>query len=92
MGLGAYLAAVTERDHYFAEEKREKDEVAQRPEDEKQEIHEILERYGIGRDARDLVAQDLVRSPTLWVQVRDPNQAARLCSRGSLNNAVHDGF
>lgn len=80
MGLGAYLAAVTERDHYFAEEKREKDEVGQWPEDEKQEIHEILERYGIGRDARNLVVQDLIRSPTHWVQVRKPNQAALLSS------------
>ncbi len=31
MGLGAYLAAVTERDHYDAELKREWQEVQERP-------------------------------------------------------------
>jgi len=99
MGLGAYLAAVTERDHYFAEEKREKDEVAQRPEDEKQEIHEILERYGIGRDARDLVVQDLVRSPTYWVQfmmdfelkLEKPNVSRAWISAGTMGAAYFIG-
>lgn len=70
MGLGAYLAAATERDHYFAEKEREEDEVTHRPEDEKAEICEILEKYGIGRDACALVVRDLERSPENWVQVR----------------------
>lgn len=49
MGLGAYLAAVTERDHYLCEEQRERDEVRERPEDEMEEIYEILEGYGCDR-------------------------------------------
>ena len=70
MGLGAYLAAATDRDQYIAERKREEDEVANKPEDEKEEIYEILERYGIGRDASGLVVRDLERNPENWVQVR----------------------
>jgi vacuolar iron transporter family protein len=71
MGLGAYLAASTDRDQYIAERKREEDEVANKPEDEKEEIYEILEKYGIGRDASGLVVRDLERNPENWVQVRE---------------------
>lgn len=70
MGLGAYLAAVTERDHYISEEKREREEVELQPDDERKEIHEILGRYGIGSDASSLVVRDLESNPDAWVQVR----------------------
>jgi len=69
MGLGAYLAAVTERDHYICEEARERDEVATRPEDEKDEIYEIMDGYGVDREAtRPLVGQ-LERNPEMWIRV-----------------------
>ena len=71
MGLGAYLASVTERDHFISEEEREKDEVENKPEDEKAEIHDILGKYGIGRDACELVVRDLQCNPETWVQVGD---------------------
>ena len=45
MGLGAYLAAVTDRDHYFSEEKRERAEVCEKPEAEQEECRETLETY-----------------------------------------------
>lgn len=38
MGLGAYLAAVTDRDHYLSEEKREREEVMIKPEDERGDL------------------------------------------------------
>jgi VIT1/CCC1 family predicted Fe2+/Mn2+ transporter len=69
MGLGAYLAAVTERDHYLSEEKRERDEVATRPEDEREEIFEIMEDYGIGRDAARPLVEKLQRDPEQWIRV-----------------------
>ena len=72
MGLGAYLASVTERDHFISEEKREKAEVEIKPEAEKAEIHEILGKYGIGQDACELVVRDLECNPDMWVQVSDP--------------------
>jgi len=68
MGLGAYLAAVTERDHYLSEEKRERDEVATRPEDEREEIFEIMEDYGIGRDAARPLVEKLQRDPEQWIR------------------------
>ena len=72
MGLGAYLASVTDRDHYISEEKRERAEVVEKPDDEKREIAEILERYGIGREASALVVRDLVADSDAWVRVGSP--------------------
>ena len=89
MGLGAYLAAATDRDHYFAEKTREQEEVAHRPEDEKAEIYEILHRYGIGRDASDLVIRDLERNPEDWVQVR---QLSIVLAAANAKLVVYDGL
>jgi len=68
MGLGAYLAAVTDRDHYIAEEKRERVEVLTRPEDEKEEIYVILEGYGISREASKPVVVTLESNPDKWIE------------------------
>ncbi len=72
MGLGAYLAAVTDRDHYISEEKREREEVATKPEAEKEEIYEILDGYGIGREASGMVVKDLLLDNESWIRVNMP--------------------
>ena len=69
MGLGAYLAAVTDRDHYFSEEKREREEVDGKPEAEREECREILERYGVSKEASLLVVGDLCKDHESWVRV-----------------------
>lgn len=69
MGLGAYLAAVTDRDHYLSEEKRERDEVMIKPEDEKEEIYEIMDNYGISREASKPLVDSLCQDPENWVKV-----------------------
>lgn len=78
MGLGAYLAAVTERDHYIAEEKREREEVTTKPEAEKEEIYEILMAYGIGHDAVTPLVTALEANVEEWVRVRFCNLFAAL--------------
>jgi vacuolar iron transporter family protein len=70
MGLGAYLAAATERDHYLSEEKRERHEVATMPEAEKQEIYDIFAGYGIDRAACKGVVDSLAQDEESWVRVR----------------------
>ena len=72
MGLGAYLAAVTDRDHYMSEEKREREEVATKPEAEKEEIYEILDGYGVGREASGMVVKDLLQDTESWIRVHHP--------------------
>lgn len=68
MGLGAYLAAVTERDHYDSQEKREKLEVENMPDAEKEEIFEILEDYQISRSAATPLVTELCKNPEQWVR------------------------
>ena len=69
MGLGAYLAAVTDRDHYESEEKREREEVVSKPNAEKEEIHGILSGYGISREASQNVVDCLSENHENWIRV-----------------------
>lgn len=69
IGLGAYLAAVTERDHYIAEDRREREEVAIKPEAEKEEIHDRSSAYGIDRDAATPLVSDLEHNVVEWVRI-----------------------
>ena len=50
MGLGGYLAARGEREHFLAERAREEREIVEKPEAESLEVAEIFERYGLGPD------------------------------------------
>src|ERR1700730_12832278 len=43
MGLGGYLAARSDEDHYASEHSREEREIVDRLDDERAEVHEILE-------------------------------------------------
>src|SRR4051812_25741462 len=47
MGLGGYLAARGDAEHYRHEMAREEDEVVRKPEAEEAEVREIFETYGI---------------------------------------------
>jgi hypothetical protein len=69
MGLGAYLAAVTERKHYAVEEERERREVREKPAAEEEEIFEIFEQYGISREAASGMVECLKLNEDLWVRV-----------------------
>ncbi len=68
MGLGGYLAARGDAEHYAAELKRERDEVVTRPEDEAEEIYEIFERYGVSREAATPVLRELQAKPEAYVE------------------------
>ena len=67
MGLGGYLSAKTESDHYKSELKREYFEVERVPHKEKEEIHEVLEAYGISEATRTKVADELALDKDKWV-------------------------
>ncbi|RKP14305.1 Ccc1 family [Piptocephalis cylindrospora] len=68
MGLGGYLAARTEADHYDAELAREYREVQEKPEEEAEEIIEILEPYGLDRATLGPVIDRLKQDPDKWVE------------------------
>lgn len=69
MGLGQYLAALTDRQHYQNELKRERSEIENVPAQEQEEIYEILCSYGPSReDARPFV-EALCQNEAKWIQV-----------------------
>jgi len=68
MGLGGYLAEITEREHYESEEAREKREVIDCPEEEEQEIYEIFGDYGLERDHIKPLVEGLKKDHDAWVK------------------------
>jgi vacuolar iron transporter family protein len=67
MGLGGYLAAKSDRDHYLNELKREGQEIIERPEDEKREVAEIFRAYGVEKDQIDIILKAFQASPKKWI-------------------------
>jgi VIT1/CCC1 family predicted Fe2+/Mn2+ transporter len=67
MGLGGYLAARSDEDHYASEHAREEREIVDRLEDERAEVHEILEGYGLERESRNHILAAFERNPKTWV-------------------------
>ncbi|EME82964.1 uncharacterized protein MYCFIDRAFT_137140 [Pseudocercospora fijiensis CIRAD86] len=68
MGLGAYLAAVTDQKHYEVEEERERREVAECAAAEEEEIYEIFDQYGIARTSVVPVVDCLKKDVDMWVK------------------------
>ncbi|WP_263410310.1 VIT1/CCC1 transporter family protein [Terriglobus tenax] len=67
MGLGGYLAARGDSEHYASERRREEDEIVTRTHDEEEEIYEIFEQYGVTRQESEPVLAALKRNPKAWV-------------------------
>jgi vacuolar iron transporter family protein len=67
MGLGGYLAARGDAEHYVSERQREEREVIERTNDEEEEIYEIFEQYSVDRSSAAPVLAALKRNPTAWV-------------------------
>jgi VIT1/CCC1 family predicted Fe2+/Mn2+ transporter len=67
MGLGGYLAARGDAEHYISERLREEREIVERTRDEEEEIYEIFEQYSVDRTAAAPVLNALKQNPTAWV-------------------------
>jgi vacuolar iron transporter family protein len=67
MGLGGYLAARTDADHYKAERKREEEETHEYPERERWEVAAILHRYGVRGDALKMAVESICSDRKRWV-------------------------
>ena len=73
MGLGAYLAAITDRQQYQTEMRRELDEVEEIPEQEMEEVYDILCSYGPDRQTAKPYVEALCKNKRQWVQVGIPS-------------------
>jgi VIT1/CCC1 family predicted Fe2+/Mn2+ transporter len=68
MGLGGYLAARGDREHYASELARERQEVVDKTEFEVAEIETIFGQYGIAREAVAPVIAGFRKQPESWVR------------------------
>lgn len=67
MGLGGYLAAKSDAEHYAAEQRREEREVREIPREEMNEVAEIFREYGVAEDHIAPVVEAMTRRPKQWV-------------------------
>jgi VIT1/CCC1 family predicted Fe2+/Mn2+ transporter len=67
MGLGGYLAARSDAEHYDSEREREVREVHELPDEEEREVREVLHEWGMAPDESGPVVQALRKRPTAWV-------------------------
>jgi len=67
MGLGGYLAARSDAEHYESERLREAREVEEIPDEEAREVQKVFTDYGLTRDEADHVVGALTKKPKEWV-------------------------
>jgi VIT1/CCC1 family predicted Fe2+/Mn2+ transporter len=67
MGLGGYLAADTEAEHYANERRREEREVEEKPEVEKREVTEVFEKFGLTTDEARPIVEALAKRKEQWI-------------------------
>ncbi len=67
MGLGGYLAARGDAEHYVQEREREEREVREIPEEEKAEVSRVFHAYGMTPEQSVPVVEALSQHPKAWV-------------------------
>jgi VIT1/CCC1 family predicted Fe2+/Mn2+ transporter len=66
MGLGGYLAARSDADHYASERRREEREIRDVPDREVAEVVGLLQTYGVSAEASAPVIDALKARPSAW--------------------------
>lgn len=67
MGLGGYLAAKSDAEHYASERENERYEIETIPAKETEEVEELLLSYGLEKEQSTLVANALRKRPEAWI-------------------------
>src|SRR6476661_3222419 len=67
MGLGGYLAAKSDAEHYAKEREREKREVKEIPEEEMREVAQVFHSYGLTPKESAPIVEALSKHPQKWV-------------------------
>jgi vacuolar iron transporter family protein len=67
MGLGGYLAAKSDAEHYAKEREREKREVVDIPEEEMREVAQVFHSYGLSHEESAPIVKALSKHPKKWV-------------------------
>lgn len=87
MGLGGYLAARTDAEHFVSEREREEREVEEMPEKEADEVADVLRSYGLEEEQLTTVVNSIRADKKRWVafmmrfelglEEPDPKRASR---------------
>lgn len=99
MGLGGYLAANTEAQHYAAERAREEWEVDNKPDAERREVADALEAYGLTPAESAPVVESLSRRKKDWIDfmmryelgLEEPDKRRALKSAATIAGAYAVG-
>ena len=101
MGLGGYLAARSDADHYASERERERREVKEKPDVEQREVEEIFEAYGLTREETEPILKAFRNHPKSWIDfmmrfelgLEKPDPSRALTSAATIGGAyVAGGF
>jgi vacuolar iron transporter family protein len=69
MGAVAYTSTIARRDHYAAEVARERREMEELPDLERQEVREILERWDFQGDELEEMVDKIASKPKAWLEI-----------------------
>jgi vacuolar iron transporter family protein len=101
MGLGGYMAARSDAEHYVSERAREESEVRNKGEVEAVEVADLLESYGLTREESKPIVEALRTRPKAWVDfmmrfelgLEKPDPKRALLSAGTIAGAyIAGGF
>jgi len=101
MGLGGYLAAKSDAEHYLSERAREEAEVTEKPDVEAAEVAEVFESYGVTAEESEPIVNALRKRPQAWVDfmmrfelgLETPNPKRAVMSAGTIAGAyIAGGF
>jgi len=87
MGLGGYLAARSDAEHYESERQREQREVREVPDEEAREVQNVFSDYGLSPEESGPVVEALSgwKSPTLNALCRAPQPSRLRTSQAALS-------
>jgi len=99
MGLGGYLAAQTDAEHYESEVQREEREVDEMPDAERFEVASIFRNFGLAPADADKVTAELVKDRGRWVDfmmrfelgLEKPNRRRALMSAVTIGGSYAIG-
>jgi len=92
MGLGGYLAARGDAEHYEQEKAREYEEIKEIPEEEKAEVSRVFQNYGLTAAESEPVVEALSKRPDAWVDfmmrfelgLEEPDPKRAVTSAGTI--------
>jgi VIT1/CCC1 family predicted Fe2+/Mn2+ transporter len=95
MGLGGYLAARGDAEHYEQEKTREYREIKEIPEEEKAEVSRVFQDYGLPAEESARVSEALSQHPDAWVDfmmrfelgLEEPDPKRAVTSAGTIAGA-----